>query len=301
MKRLNRQTSLRATRHSRSAFSLIELLVVMVIIAILVGLLLPAIGSVRNNIRAGETKAEISQLETAIASFKSEFGVEPPSYLAVPPISNTSLWSDPAFAPSRRILRQIWKRFDFSSNGGLANVEAVELHGQECLVFFLGGVRSVADANGNNLRDVGEAANVLLGFSSNPAQPFAIDAGTRNGPFFDFKLNRVEDFDNDDFLEYIDTLPGQTRPYLYLSSYAGRGYKTLDTQFYSDPAQDLNSFYLQTSGGQPWKRDGFQLISAGFDLEYGVGGVYVPGSDLGPQQLQDQDNITNFADGTQLN
>lgn len=306
MKRLNRKASLRATRwHNRLAFTLIELLIVITIIAVLIGLLLPAITGVRNNIRAGETKAEITQLTTAIASFKSEFGVEPPSYLAIPPVSDTSRWSSSAYAPSRRILRQIWKRFDFSVNGGLANSAAVELHGQECLMFFLGGVRNVEDANGNNLRDVGEATNTLLGFSSNPSQPFAIDAGTRSGPFFEFRLDRARDIDGDDFYEYVDTLPGQTRPYLYLSSYGGRGYRNQDTQFYGDVVQDLDAVYSQTAGiganAQPWKKDGFQIISAGFDLEYGVGGVYVPGTDLTAAQRQDQDNITNFADGTELN
>src|SRR5258708_2278346 len=63
----------------RTGFTLVEMMVVVVIIAILAGLILPAIQAAR--IRANEARvvSEISGLASGIAAFKAKYGVEPPS------------------------------------------------------------------------------------------------------------------------------------------------------------------------------------------------------------------------------
>lgn len=329
MKRLKRNPKL---QDSRAAFSLIELLIVIVVIAVLIGLLLPAINGVRLSIRAGETKTEITQLSSAIASFKSQYNVEPPSYLAIPasdPSDTAAVeaeWNTAAYAPSKRLIRQIWgRRFDFGTNGGLGNAGPVVLTGPECIVFFLGGVRVWDDSmagggNEDGLRDANEVGAAIVGFSSNPTRPFDVDAGTRNGPFFEFKQSRLVDLDGDGAYEYLDTIPGQVTPYMYLSSYDGSGYQAPDLVFFGNVSQDMLSPYMQGEG-VPWKNKSFQIISPGFDFTYGTGGFYTPGIDMAqtlfdpdlplqpdpslvdynPVRLVETDNITNFSEGTELN
>jgi prepilin-type N-terminal cleavage/methylation domain-containing protein len=61
-----------------NAFTLIELLSVMVILLVLAGISVPIISSARTSAKKGVTSAQISQLELALKQFESDFGVFPP-------------------------------------------------------------------------------------------------------------------------------------------------------------------------------------------------------------------------------
>ena len=63
----------------RSGFTLIELLVVIVVIAVLVGLLIPAVNAARIAANNAATLAEINTLGNSLASFKEKYGSYPPS------------------------------------------------------------------------------------------------------------------------------------------------------------------------------------------------------------------------------
>jgi prepilin-type N-terminal cleavage/methylation domain-containing protein len=63
-------------------FTLVELLVVMAIIAVLAGLLLPALAGVRDKAHATRARAEMKALQTAISMYESDYG-----YLPMPPPS----------------------------------------------------------------------------------------------------------------------------------------------------------------------------------------------------------------------
>ena len=61
----------------RHSFTLIELLVVIAIIAILAGMLLPAIAGARKHAKKVKAKTAMKALETAIAMYESDYGVLP--------------------------------------------------------------------------------------------------------------------------------------------------------------------------------------------------------------------------------
>ena len=184
-------------------------------------LILPAIGSVRRTARNTAVKAEIDQLSTALRQFEQRYGVLPPSFLAIPPDTDSAVdteWAATAdFQLSKRRIRQIWPRFNFNNNGGglptLGDPSVPRyLSGAECLVFFSCGI---PDAN-----------RAPSGFSKNPTTPFSIGTENRDGPFYTFDFGRLtaatptndKDADGDGISEYLDDLPGQTTPFFFAST-----------------------------------------------------------------------------------
>lgn len=235
---------------SHTGFTLVELMVVVVIIAILIGLVLPAITGVRTRAREAQVINDISQLEKAITAFKVDFGIDPPSritFYALPanPMGTTPNWdNDPAdplgCVRSKAFIKQIWPKFDFTNCGGASNgatfpgvpgnINRLDLNGSECLVFFLGGM-------------IDGASGAFSGFSKDRTRPFAPRSviSNREGPYFEFNgalkvpasatagdgnwSGRLTDKDNDWLPEYKDTLPQQTMPYVYFNASSG-SYRT---------------------------------------------------------------------------
>jgi len=72
-------------KRKKFGLTMIELLIVLGIIALLVGLLLPAISTVRNMARETKQKAQLSAIEMALATFKNDYGDYPPSDWVLPP------------------------------------------------------------------------------------------------------------------------------------------------------------------------------------------------------------------------
>jgi prepilin-type N-terminal cleavage/methylation domain-containing protein len=66
-------------KDKKSAFTLVELLAVLGIIAILVSLLIPALTMVRKVAKETQQKAQITTIELAIVAFKNDYGDYPPS------------------------------------------------------------------------------------------------------------------------------------------------------------------------------------------------------------------------------
>lgn len=239
--------------------------------------------------RTTEVRVEIWSLEDALVMFKVTYGVEPPSGVVLYP--DQEGWDRDR--RNKGLIRQLWLKFDFTNCGGLKNVPStrVTLSGAESLVFFLGGVAHP---------DSGQ----LIGFARDPVHPFAKDATDRDGPFFEFKgsydrstnrwIGRLIDQDHDGFPEYLDSFSGATQPYLYVSSYGGKGYRV------EDLGGAMKDVYRDASGAAI-KPKGIQIISAGKDGKYGSGGLFEVATlneMLVSGRLAERDNLTNFSPGT---
>ena len=61
----------------RRHFTLIEMLVVVAVIAILIGILIPTIGTVMQKVKQSQTKAVINSLRLAIKQYESTYGILP--------------------------------------------------------------------------------------------------------------------------------------------------------------------------------------------------------------------------------
>jgi prepilin-type N-terminal cleavage/methylation domain-containing protein len=308
----HRRAAVAASRRSRFGFSLIELLAVIVVIAILIGLLIPAVQSVRQNAKKTEVRAEISSIEAALARFREEFNMDPPSSLVI--YEQASDWtanaSLPAVRRSRAFIRQLFPNYNFAINRDINadgdQTDEFALVGAECLVFFLGGAPTWIDVNSNGLKDPDEEVVLISGFSKNPANPFAPlpasgERRNRLGPYFDFKQGRLlpsPTTGHNNLHAYLDPLPSQTSPYLYLSSYEGRGYQITDLG-----SGSLSDFYRQgeAATSPAWNPTGVQIISPGMDKQYGTGGPWLEAkasTQLGGNRQVEEDNITNFHNTT---
>lgn len=327
-----RLASIALTRPRRGAFTLIELMIVIVVIGILMALVLPAVVGSFRTARIAQVLTEIRGMEGAIAQFKSVYGIEPPSRIrlyetqagwltaatgtTVDQVTGLTLSNEGERTRSISFINRIWPNYDFSIvhdfNNDSATSGYVTLYGAECLVFFLGGV-PVGPVGG---------PYALTGFSKNPANPFAPSSGSesREGPFFDFKSSQLRKSNNatpGGPLVYFDPLPSQTVPYVYASSYDGRGYQKADLYVNHNPPPSTPTAYVAPvvprvnsnlydvyhvgvlPSAPPQKNKGFQIISPGFDFAYGSGGAFDPTvTGHGLIERRDYDNITNFHSGT---
>ena len=74
-----RQISLKASRSRSGGFTIVELLVVIAIIAILAGILLPALGNVKTKAKVANARTEMQGLAAAIKAYESEYNRNPAS------------------------------------------------------------------------------------------------------------------------------------------------------------------------------------------------------------------------------
>ncbi|MCH2212453.1 MAG: type II secretion system GspH family protein, partial [Fuerstiella sp.] len=103
------RTQTKTGHQHRTAFTLLELLIVIVIISVLAALLFPVVSGIFINVGNKEVLAEFTQLESAIAAFNSEMGANPYSSIIL---------SDPEAewtGPSKARIRKIWPEFDFKN------------------------------------------------------------------------------------------------------------------------------------------------------------------------------------------
>jgi len=169
----------------RAGFTLVEMLVVIVIIAILAGLLLPVIGAVRNRAINTTIGVDINNLEMAVEAYREKYGDYPPDfsnkqivrrhiYKAWPNISN----SNPV--TGHREFDFAWANFWANPLDEMDHTSLVDP--AEALVFWLGGFSSNA-----RLPFTGEGGPFVEMIPRNPMAPnsfprYAINPNRIDGP-----------------------------------------------------------------------------------------------------------------------
>jgi hypothetical protein len=310
---------------------------VIAIITLLVGLLLPAINKIRDAALRAKTKSEIAELSNATESFKTTYDVKyiPTAFILSnnynPPngasAAEIALWND-----SRKYYASIWpKAFlpvgppPMAPGPGFTplgqDAAGIQLDGNQCLVFFLGGIpptnnRFPASFQGNRsgfLNSPTNPFNLIGGAVREPAlKPDGTTDPTRaKGPFFDFKLDRVN--------ENAHVLDPYGTPYYYFSSKNGNDYNYFGAYqllFNPNPATP-NRGFNQMGGygsmcpfigldGKYLNASTFQIISAGKDKLPGPGGFDVDTGLVNPYEAgigkyspggPGGDDVSNFTTG----
>ncbi len=292
-------------RASRKAFTLVELLIVIGIIAILVSLLLAGIMSALSKGPVVQTRTEIAQMDIGIQNVIQTYKLKfVPSVIKLSesgnyPGLNTQSTAD---YDSVQFLKRMFPRLDcgkyvFDPSTGkqkyvkgtpvdwnrVNGIETTDvyLQGPECLVFFLGGP-------GN------------LGFSANPANP--ADMTSLQPVAFEFKQKRlIPSLIAPGFNVYVDAYatPTNAQPYAYFTSYySGNDYQGVCADF--SLTSDCQAYgiapYVDPTTGRFVNATSYQIISAGADWKFGLGGpLWNPIS--GATDLATRDNQANFTGG----
>lgn len=305
-------TRLRLHKTNRSAFTLVELLMVMAIIAILVSLVAAGLFKVMNQVGIVRTRTEISEMEAALAAFMQDYNLPnpPPSYLVLREDLAYNL-TVPLEAQSLQFLKQAFGKnlgasggIDWNGNGQIDTGVGMVLEGEQCLIFYLGGIPNTA-------AQLAGAPPQCLGFSTNNVKPSwgsmpvlgENPNGPRRGPYFNFQTGRLvpptvvnpsfpANLASQTFFVYIDawnvkvnTLGGTGMPYAYFSSFGNNNQYNIYTavaSLYAPLGQgDCESIGLKVGAtmysasayyqalGSYTNPNKFQIISAGQDGVFG--------------------------------
>jgi prepilin-type N-terminal cleavage/methylation domain-containing protein len=304
-----RVTSNNHVRRSRSAFTLVELLVVITIIAILASLGAAAVMNALWNAKQTKIKVEVDNLATAMMAFKEKYGTYPPADLS---LNNTNTASYKAL---RAFVVRAFPRYNTNNlQTDLQNAGApTTFNPAQALVFW------------------------LRGFSPDAAHPFT-GAGERV-PFFNFDKTRLypplgftdSDGDgirdpNEPFVAQIYLAPGAANtPFLYYDfrSYSDNVNNPADveqprevlitspidsaSQGYAVPyVLEVDNNKIPDEPDTYANPDSFQIISAGQDGFFGTtnatNGAKARLYPIGINYDEtDSDNITNFCEINNLN
>jgi prepilin-type N-terminal cleavage/methylation domain-containing protein len=206
------------SREKRHAFTLVEMLTVIIIIGILAGLMLLAFGAARTKSRTTTIKMEVSQLAIALENYKQQYGEYPPDFSGVglPNDSNDTPPEAKRTEARQRVLRHLRKRFPRYQLSGTTDAQwftfgaqvwnatrtsasaafpssdpngnpdvqgrgryVTEFDPRAAMVFWLGGLPEYF------------GSTQLTGFSANPSAPITAGTSNRTTPLFEFSPDRL--------------------------------------------------------------------------------------------------------------
>jgi prepilin-type N-terminal cleavage/methylation domain-containing protein len=227
----------------RTAFTLVELLIVITVIGILVGLLLGAVVPAFKRANEFAIQTEMTQLERAVESFKTKYGFYPPSFVRIQNPGDVtgdgSINDDDCIAALLPYINRIAPNH---------NETAINPSTNNTYIFdwwdMVG--RNIGYGTGQDL------VFWLAGLSKNKQRPLTGDG--EKDVFYDFKQNQL-DFSNGT-AAYLQP-KGKSVPFLYVDN-SSYGY---------GPS-------LPASQGGPIFFDGFTNTPGGFSGSNFVPGVY---------------------------
>jgi hypothetical protein len=261
---------------------------------------------------ASKTQFEISTLATAIENFKKTYNVDYiPSQIKLCEFYGDYKSNDQLDKDTVKYLLMLWpnmmtpdpndpehqpvwrlRGIDWNGNGKTENGSVI-LEGDQCLVFFLGGIPDQGPVPG------------VLGFTQSDRDPADLNQrGNRKGPFFEFQTHRLIKRLNTAggkalFYSYADAC-SKNQPYVYFSNYGTRnGYNSPLTKKYPTPDSSLGvePYYEKKELPLFLNPSLYQIISAGADGVFGPGGQWTPAtaSQIAPAGRDDHSNFTNGA------
>jgi prepilin-type N-terminal cleavage/methylation domain-containing protein len=318
---------------NRIGFTLVEILVVISIIAILAGMLLPVISSVRQRGQVTATVLEIQNLKNAIEGYKQKFGDYPPDGSNAVVFQRHIRVAFPRVATQEIANLNLWI---LDSH----NLAVTKLDAAEALVFFLGGFsddpRFPFTGKGGPL-----TGNRSLGlFEFDPAR-LSIDStttniGTTSNPIIvslstdETALHNQASAERDIFPVYfpkssdVPFVYFDSRTYMPRSIYTYNGYAVAPVQYppaewcagnpHKHPVTAITGIARPYRGDEArqataadaysfkWVNSNtFQIIAAGLDNDFG-GNLNPPNYKRYPSGFYysegDNSSITSFSQGT---
>ena len=283
-------------RARRGAFTFIELLFVIAIIALLIALFLGAVNKVMQLQARTEILSDITKMQQSLGAARHKYtdvDFLPGKIVLFNDVSKytTNLGTVPvAQRPlaqqSAPVLRAMFgKRFLTNPHpawdgstlatrptsvwwGAQASTPVgLTLEGSECLVFYLGGMPEWQTGP--------PASAKCVGFSSNPQNPTippalqtAAERADRNGPFYEFRSNRLVPVNaNPNVNPFVRHLDSYGTPFVYFGATSPNNYDPTHAHLGVDPYAE--------AGSNPTKwlnPNTFQIISAGKNRAFGPGG-----------------------------
>ena len=291
----------RTTRIKRNAFTLTELMIVIVIIGILVGISSPFIFAAMRTAKEFTIQNEIVQMDAAVQRFETKHGFFPP---AIGPGLEIDTMSSTGQADFLRYLNRIAPNHAERGAGLASWWEEVgrKLEGDSCLVFWLSGLCTS--------KQYPLSGNAAIANSSTPLAPY-----NANKDFNDMDLGVT--IDRDVFFEFTSgRLVDSPAGIAGIKSYhqpEGKGdslaYRYRDSKSYtpSDPTVAALAYHVEEADGTIvfFNPGTFQIICPGMDGQItrqtdqsmvvtDTVALSMPSANADPEQ---DDNITNFANG----
>lgn len=291
---------------ARNAFTLVEMLLVVGIIAILMALLTPAVMRARAAARNAAIKAEIDMLHMAIMNYKNEFG-------SFPPENMRGLWDSsgspagvntthPVYKHLRRVFPRINEReVDGGTNNRSPYFFMAQMSPPQAMVFFLQGYYAnpvYPLTNDTQLSDSMPRAGTGAGQRSKlydfdetrlrAASPYWAATISPGAPAFQTFLadrNAAPAFARD-YPVYFPSSSGGGLPYVYFSNSAysnatapttGPTFNEMTYRAVAEGGGNTVAWPYLRSTATPsdswadchWNSSSFQLIAAGIDNSYG--------------------------------
>jgi prepilin-type N-terminal cleavage/methylation domain-containing protein len=306
------------TTGRRAGVTLAEMLVVIAIIALLMGLLIPAVVKVSEAGARAETNARLMTTSSVISTFNNDqrFGqvkyipagrvdlnpssltfqqvVGPFRVRNTYPAAGTATTGEPDVNSfeAQYIIRVFGVRPTQTSNGpaidnlGNPNLRG-DLDANQTLLFFLGGI-TTPDAQGNL---------AFNGFSNDTQKPFtpAVQGEERKSVGLEMSRKRYEVSQVNGFARLID---GYGRPFAYFVAYNAKPGKYGG---WNKPLHDeygLGLVQPYQHGGKYVNETGFQLISAGRDADKLPQGGFGVSGDWAKVDINGEDDLANFSKST---